>query len=347
MDTLDDIRWGAVKGRDADMSGLFVYAVRTTGVYCRPGCSARLAQRANVEFFATPAQASAQGYRACKRCRPDEDAINDDSLAAVIEVCRSLEKSDAAPDVATMSSRLGYSERHLRRRFLEVVGVSIGSYARAQRAQRARASLRAGTSVTQSVIESGFGSSRAFYEHAATRLGMTPGRYRDAGRGERVGYTSIVTPIGVVLAASTGKGVCAVMVGPDEGLLIEELAAEFANATLERDDDGLRELASVLASSVKGEADSTRLPLDLEGTAFQIRVWETLRTIPAGQTRTYSQVAALIGSPKAVRAVGTACAKNPVALTVPCHRVVRQDGSLGGYRWGLDVKEALLRSESR
>jgi AraC family transcriptional regulator of adaptative response/methylated-DNA-[protein]-cysteine methyltransferase len=223
----------------------------------------------------------------------------------------------------------------------------LGAYLRAQHASRARSVLRSGKAVTEAVFDAGYGSNRAFYEHGATRLGMTPRRYRDAGRGERIRYTSIVTPIGVVLAASTAKGVCAVMVGPDEDLLTKELAREFANATLERDDDGLVDVATVLARSVKGEADSTRLPLDLEGTAFQIRVWETLRTIPVGQTLTYSQVAELIGSPKAVRAVGTACAKNPVALTVPCHRVVRQDGSLGGYRWGLDVKEALLRSESQ
>jgi AraC family transcriptional regulator of adaptative response/methylated-DNA-[protein]-cysteine methyltransferase len=328
------------------MTGLFVYAVRTTGVYCRPGCGARLALRANVEFFATPAQAVASGYRACKRCRPEQDTTSDESRAAVIEVCRTLEESSALPDVAAMASRLGYSERHLRRRFSEIVGVSMGSYVRAQQAVRARAALRAGTSVTQSVIESGFGSNRAFYEHGATRLGMTPGRYRDAGRGERIGYTTIDTPVGIVLAASTNKGVCAVMVGSDEALLTKELSEEFKNATLERNDEALRDVATVLAASVKGEADSTRLPLDLEGTAFQIRVWETLRTIPAGQTRTYSQIAQLIGSPKAVRAVGTACGKNPVALTVPCHRVVRRDGSLGGYRWGLDVKEALLSVES-
>jgi AraC family transcriptional regulator of adaptative response/methylated-DNA-[protein]-cysteine methyltransferase len=346
MDTLEETRWSAVENRQDTMTGLFVYAVRTTGVYCRPGCGARLALRANVEFFATPAQAVASGYRACKRCRPEQDTTSDESRAAVIEVCRTLEESSALPDVAAMASRLGYSERHLRRRFSEIVGVSMGSYVRAQQAVRARAALRAGTSVTQSVIESGFGSNRAFYEHGATRLGMTPGRYRDAGRGERIGYTTIDTPVGIVLAASTNKGVCAVMVGSDEALLTKELSEEFKNATLERNDEALRDVATVLAASVKGEADSTRLPLDLEGTAFQIRVWETLRTIPAGQTRTYSQIAQLIGSPKAVRAVGTACGKNPVALTVPCHRVVRRDGSLGGYRWGLDVKEALLSVES-
>lgn len=346
METLDEARWRAVDTRDEAMSGLFVYAVRTTGVYCRPGCGARKALRTNVEFFATSSQAINAGYRACRRCRPDVGRDADQSIAAVIQVCRILEGIDELPDVAAMASTLGYSERHLRRRFSDVVGVSISSYVRAQHAQRARLALRAGSGVTQAAIEAGFGSNRAFYEHGATRLGMTPATYREGARGERIGYTSIITPIGIVLAASTQKGVCAVMVGPDEIALTNELASEFANATIERDDEGLASVAELLALSVRGEADSSRLPIDLQGTAFQIRVWEALRTIPAGQTRTYSQVAELIGSPKAVRAVGSACAKNMVAITVPCHRVIRTDGSLGGYRWGLEVKEALLLAEA-
>jgi AraC family transcriptional regulator of adaptative response/methylated-DNA-[protein]-cysteine methyltransferase len=346
METLNDTRWRAVDTRDENMSGLFVYAVRTTGIYCRPGCGARKALRANVEFFPTSAQAVTAGYRACKRCRPDVGRDADQSIAAVIQVCRILESCDELPDVATMASTLGYSERHLRRRFSEVVGVSMSSYVRAQQAQRARLVLRAGGDITEAVIEAGFGSHRAFYEHGATRLGMTPAKYRAGARGERIGYTSIITPIGVVLAASTQKGVCAVMIGPDEIVLTQELASEFTNATIERDDEGLAGVAELLALSVRGEADSTKLPIDLQGTAFQIRVWEALRTIPAGETRTYSQVAELIGSPKAVRAVGSACAKNMVALTVPCHRVIRTDGSLGGYRWGLETKEALLLAEA-
>jgi len=346
METLDDTRWLAVDARDETMAGLFVYAVRTTGVFCRPGCGARKALRTNVEFFTTSTQAVDAGYRACKRCRPDIGRDADQSIAAVIQVCRILEKSDELPDVAAMASTLGYSERHLRRRFTEVVGVSMSSYVRAQQADRARLALRAGTPVTEAVIEAGFGSHRAFYEHGATRLGMTPAKYRAGAQGERIGYTSIITPIGIVLAASTRRGVCAVMVGPDETALTNELTSEFANATIERDDEGLASVAQLLALAVRGEADATKLPIDLQGTAFQIRVWEALRTIPAGQTRTYSQVAGLIGSPKAVRAVGSACAKNMVALTVPCHRVIRTDGSLGGYRWGLETKEALLLAEA-
>jgi AraC family transcriptional regulator of adaptative response/methylated-DNA-[protein]-cysteine methyltransferase len=269
----------------------------------------------------------------------------DPATAAVVSVCRRLESAVSETDVAALASEVGYSERHLRRLFVELVGVSIGSYQRALLAERARASLQAGVPVTQAVIEAGYGSSRAFYEHGATRLGMSPGRYRDGGRGERISFTSLITPIGVVVAARTAQGVCSISVGADEVLLNKQLANEFPNALIERDDDALADVALVLAGAVRGDLDPTKLPLDLEGTAFQIRVWEALRTIPTGQTRTYSQVAALIGEPKAVRAVGTACGRNPVAITVPCHRVVRTDGSLGGYRWGIDAKEALLNAE--
>jgi AraC family transcriptional regulator of adaptative response/methylated-DNA-[protein]-cysteine methyltransferase len=345
MDNLDQTRWQAVQDRDEHSVGLFVYAVRTTGVYCRPGCGARRPLRANVEFFFTSTDAVAAGYRACQRCIPDSQSIIDPSTAAVITVCRTLEGGDIDPDVAAVAATLGYSERHLRRRFMKLVGVSIGNYQRALRAQRARVALQAGAPVTQAVYESGYGSSRAFYEHGATRLGMSPGRYRDGGRGERIRFTSIDTPIGVVVAASTERGVCSIILGRDEVKLTKELASEFPHAIIERDDDGLAEVAAVLAGAVRGTNDATKLPVDLEGTAFQIRVWEALRDIPSGQTRSYSQVAELVGSPNAIRAVGSACARNPVALAVPCHRVVRRDGSLAGYRWGIDAKEALLNAE--
>ena len=346
MDNLDETRWQAVENRDERSVGLFVYAVHSTGIYCRPGCGARRPLRANVAFFFTSQEALSAGYHACKRCRPDLESVIDPSAAAVVTVCRTLELGDASDDVAAMASELGYSERHLRRRFLELVGVSIGSYRRAMLAQRARAALHTGMPVTDAVFEAGYGSSRAFYEHGATQLGMSPGRYREGGRGERIGFTSIVTPVGVVLAASTTQGVCSITVGSDEVALTKALTDEFPRATIERDDEGLSNVALVLAGAVRGEINPNELPLDLEGTAFQIRVWEMLRTIPTGETRTYSQVAAAIGAPNAVRAVGSACGKNPVALTVPCHRVVRHDGSLGGYRWGLGVKEALLSAES-
>jgi AraC family transcriptional regulator of adaptative response/methylated-DNA-[protein]-cysteine methyltransferase len=335
-----------VQARDARMAGLFIYAVRSTGVYCRPGCGARRPLERNVEFFSTPAQADAAGYRACRRCRPDQTQATDPAVQAVITLCRWLEGPQGNQNVSAIASTLGYGERHLRRRFSEVVGVPIGTYLRAQQAERARTALQSGMMVTDAVFEAGYGSTRAFYEHGATRLGMTPGRYRDGGRGERIRYTSMITPIGVVLAASTARGVCAVQVGPDEPELVSRLAAEFPHAIIERDDEGLAHVAVLLAGAVRGEQDPTVLPLDLEGTAFQIRVWEALRTIPVGSTRSYSQVALQIGSPTAVRAVAGACGANPAALVIPCHRVVRQDGSLGGYRWGIAAKQALLAVEA-
>jgi len=346
VEDLVEARWRAVEGRDGRLAGVFVYAVRSTGVYCRPGCGARRPLRRSVEFFATPAEALGAGYRACRRCCPERDRVSDPAVASVIAVCRWLEHPDSDGDLAAMAAGLGWSERHLRRRFSEVVGVPIGSYLRAQQAERVRAALRAGMPVTDAAFEAGYGSSRAFYEHGASRLGMTPARYRSGGAGERIGYTSIVTSIGVVMAASTARGVCAVRVGSNEAALVAEVAAEFPEALVERDDEGLGDIAVVLAGAVRGDDDATVLPVDLQGTAFRVRVWEALRAIPAGQTRSYSEVATEIGAPTARRAVAGACAANPAALVVPCHRVVRQDGSLGGYRWGIATKQALLDLEA-
>ena len=346
MDELSEARWRAVEARDARLGGVFVYAVRSTGVYCRPGCGARRPLRRNVEFFATAEQARAAGYRPCRRCRPEGDEPSDPVVASVIAVCRELERPDARRDPAAIASSVGWSERHLRRRFVEVVGVPIGGYRRALQAERARAALRAGRSVTDAAVEAGFGSSRAFYDHGASRLGMAPARYRAGAPGERIGYTSLLTPIGVVVAARTARGVCAVRVGPDEAALVAEVTAEFPRARLKRDDEGLEGVAVVLAGAVRGDGDASALPLDLQGTAFQVRVWEALRAIPPGDTRSYAEVATGIGAPAAVRAVAGACAANPVALVVPCHRVVRRDGSLGGYRWGIAAKRALLDAEA-
>lgn len=345
VDALDDIRWRAVEARDERVAGAFVYAVTTTGVYCRTGCGARRPLRRNVEFFASPEDAVAAGYRACRRCRPDEACPDDPGARAVVALCRELERGDDVA-LAPFAAERGYSERHLRRRFVEVVGVPVGAYARAVRARRARASLHEGVPVARAALDAGFGSSRAFYEHAAPRLGMAPSRYRDGGRGERIAYTSLATPLGVVVAARSSRGVCFVQLGPDEEALERALAAEFPSARVVRDDDGLADVADVLARATRGESDATALPVDLRGTAFQVRVWEALRRIPRGVTRTYTDVARQIGAPTAVRAVASACAANPVALAVPCHRVVRRDGSLGGYRWGIDAKAQLLAGEA-
>lgn len=346
VDNLDDVRWTAVEARDRRSDGVFVYAVRSTGVFCRPGCGARRAMRRNVEFFSTPEAAISAGYRACRRCRPDLTRTTDPVVASVIAACRWLEQPGDAPDVASIAARFGWSQRHAHRIFIDVVGVPIGRYRRAQQAERARQALRSGLPVTDAIYAAGYGSSRAFYEHGAPRLGMAPARYRSGAHGEAIGYTSVATPIGLVVAASTAKGVCAVRIGAGEDALVAALRAEFPGATVERREEKLAGVAEVLAGAVRGDGRASALPLDIAGTAFQARVWEALRSIPAGETRSYSEVAEQIGAPLAVRAVGSACGANPVALAIPCHRVVRRDGSLGGYRWGLEIKTALLDAET-
>jgi AraC family transcriptional regulator of adaptative response/methylated-DNA-[protein]-cysteine methyltransferase len=344
MSELDDVRWNAVELRNANLAGSFVYAVRTTRVYCRPGCRSRRPLRRNVEYFTSAAEARSAGYRSCERCTPDTVVDVDPMTSAVITVCREIEGARGDVSVADVASHVGFSEGHLRRNFRRIIGVSLATYARECRAMHARETLRASSSVTDAVFDAGYKSVSTFYEGAA-RLGMTPSRYRDGGRGALIRYTTLATPLGFVLAARSARGVCSVRVGDDEERLEKELAHEFSRATIERDDAGLGDVAIALAHAVRGEDGANELPLDLAGTAFQLRVWEVLRRIPSGETRTYSQVAAEIGAPRAVRAVGSACGANHVALIIPCHRVIRQDGSLGGYRWGLDVKEALLRAE--
>lgn len=345
MDDLNQVRWTAVQSRDVAMAPCFVYAVTTTGIYCRAGCASRRPLRANVEFFSTVEEARSLGYRPCKRCLPDEVRVVEPITQAVIAACREIERTSGQCDVRGLASSLGYSEGHLRRCFRDVVGVSLASYSRECQVDRVRQTLRSGASVTEAVFDAGYMSVSAFYERGAPRLGMKPSRYREGAPGERIGYVSVDTPVGMVLAACTDRGVCSIRVGRKEDLLVQELLAEFPHARVEPDHEGLRHVAVVLAAAARGHADARGLPLDLVGTAFQVRVWEALRTISAGQTRTYSDIAQQIGSPRAVRAVASACAANSAALAVPCHRVVRRDGSLGGYRWGVDVKEALLAAE--
>jgi AraC family transcriptional regulator, regulatory protein of adaptative response / methylated-DNA-[protein]-cysteine methyltransferase len=345
MSELEESRWRAVVERDETLAGCFVYAVSSTGIYCRPGCGSRRPLRKNVEFLATSDEAAVAGYRPCRRCRPDDVVVNDPALEAIIATCRQLERPDNKESVSVIAARLGYSERHLRRRFLEVIGVTMSNFERAQKFERVRENLREGMPVMGAVIDAGYGSTRAFYEHGAPRLGMSPGRYRDGAQGERIRYTVVETRLGVVTVAATNQGVCSVKIGPDGVDLVKGLKAEFPLATMVRDDEGLSEVASVLEGAARGEKNATQLPLDLAGTAFQIRVWEALRAIPLGETRTYSDIAEEIGMPRAVRAVASACAANEAALAIPCHRVIRRDGSLGGYRWGMEVKEALLTAE--
>ena len=345
MSELDEARWAAVVSRDMTAVRCFLYGVTTTGIFCRPGCGSRRPLRSNVEFFSTIDDARSLGYRACKRCRPDEGDVIDSITSAVIAACREIERTHGECDVVGLAATVGYSEGHLRRSFRQLIGVSLASYIREQQLERVRETLRDADSVTDAIFEAGYTSVSVFYERGAPRLGMTPARYHGGAGGEMIRFTTVETPVGIVLAARTERGICSIRVAKEEEILVRGLFSEFPRASIERDDDGLHDVAVVLASAVRGEGDAGGLPLDLQGTAFQIRVWESLRAIPAGETRTYSEVARDIGSPRAVRAVASACAANSVALAVPCHRVIRRDGSLGGYRWGLDVKEALLTVE--
>lgn len=346
MKALVDIWWQAVLKRERGMDGVFVYAVRSTGVYCRPVCKARRPRRENVTFFTTPAEATAAGYRPCQRCHPDREWATDPELSAVIAGIRALKRPDA-PVPADLAADLGWSLRHFRRMFGPVVGVPMGRYRQAQQAERAREALGAGATVTSAIGQAGYASPRAFHAHGAPRLGMTPVRYRAGDDGQRIVFTIVPTPLGWVLMGQTDRGICAVRIGPDPEDLAAGLRGEFPFADLVRDDDGLAAIASVIGEAARGAIDPSPLPLDLRGTAFQVRVWEALRGIPRGQTRSYAEVAEAIGRPTAVRAVASACAANPAAIVVPCHRVVRKDGSLGGYRWGLDVKSALLQAEDK
>lgn len=338
-----DERWAAVVGHDAGSDGAFVYAVRSTGVYCRPSCPSRRPLRRNVEFFDHPHEAEAAGFRARLRCRPRGDSQPSRAARAVAEACLVLETAEETPDLAGLGRQVGLSPYYLQRCFKRLVGSTPRQYAAAARLERAKRSMRDGAGVTASLYDAGYRSSRAFYEEATGALGMQPGSYRRGGEAQTIGYTIIASLLGPLLVAATERGVCAVRFVDDDpdGLLREE----FPAAILKRDDDGLQATAARVSAAVEGGADDLELPLDVRATAFQLRVWRALRAIPRGQTRSYTEVARSIGRPTAVRAVAGACAANPLAVVVPCHRVVAADGTLAGYRWGVERKQALLDAE--
>lgn len=354
-----DERWAQVEARNAGSDGAFVYAVRTTGVYCRPSCPSRRPLRRNVRFFERPAAAEAAGYRACLRCRPQErdGATSPRMVQAVADACRVLDSSSEAPALAELARLVDLSPSYLHRSFTRLVGSTPRQYASAVRLERAKRALRAGTGVTESLYGAGYGSSRAFYEGATGDLGMQPAVYRRGGAGVSISYTTVVSPLGSLLIAATGQGVCAVRflgpvpgdiaeaAGTDEAADEDALRGEFPGATLRRDDGALRATAERVVALTAGGPDDPGLPLDVRATAFQLQVWRALRAIPRGQTRSYTEVARSIGRPAAVRAVAAACAANPVAVVVPCHRVVAADGALAGYRWGIGRKRALLDAE--
>jgi AraC family transcriptional regulator of adaptative response/methylated-DNA-[protein]-cysteine methyltransferase len=344
--------WQAILGREAGFDGAFVYGVRSTGVYCRPGCPSRRPRRDQVVFFAQPSAAEQAGFRACRRCGPAARAAlaADDGDAAradlVRQACRIIaEAADQPTTLSELGARIGVSAYHLQRTFKHVMGISPRQYADALRVERLKARLKEGDNVTTALYEAGYGSSSRLYEQARDQLGMTPATYGRGGLGARIAYTTARTPLGRLLVAATEQGICFVSLGDDLTSLEGALSAEFPAAAIRRDDAVLGAWVEAIVHYLSGVSQQLDLPLDVCATAFQRRVWEALRAIPYGETRSYRQIAAAIGQPTAARAVARACATNPAALVVPCHRVVGEGGDLRGYRWGVERKRALLEQE--
>ena len=337
-------KWSMVLARDAKADGRFVYAVKSTGVFCRPTCPSRRPKLENVEFFDSPNQAQQAGYRACRRCTPLE---RNQQAQKVEAACRYIDDNlDITLSLTAISKHVAISPFHFQRMFKRALGVSPREYQQARRAGKFRQALRSDGSVTEAIYEAGFSSSSRAYESIPAQLGMTPSAFRRGGEGVEIQYTMVATELGKLLVATTPRGVCAVRFGESEAELLRELKRDFSAAEITRDDKALATIANQVKQLVNGSTAPLNIPLDLRGTAFQQMVWKELRRIPAGETRSYAQVAKKIGRPKAVRAVANACASNSVAVVVPCHRVVQKNGSLSGYRWGVKRKAALLEREA-
>ena len=341
-------RWQAVTERDRRFDGEFVFAVRSTGIFCRPTCPARRPRRENVVFFTVPAEAEGAGFRPCLRCRPVGNVRNEQHEELVQQVCRAIEaKLDVEENITLeeLGADLSVSPYHLQRVFKKMLGITPRQYAEMKRVEKLKAGLKGDDNVTQAMYGAGYGSSSRLYESAPRNLGMTPATYKLGGRDMRISYSIVECPLGYLLVGATEKGICAVRLGDSEQSLEEALFKEYHAATLRRDDEGMGEWVGPILAHLRGNQPYLDLPIDVQATAFQRRVWEELQTIPYGSTRSYSQVARAIGQPTASRAVAKACATNSVALVVPCHRVVRENGGLGGYRWGIARKEELLKRE--
>jgi AraC family transcriptional regulator, regulatory protein of adaptative response / methylated-DNA-[protein]-cysteine methyltransferase len=334
----DDAAWTAVIERDRRMDGRFVTGVLTTGIYCRPSCAARHPKRENVRFFATGDEARAAGLRPCLRCKPDEISRE---AAAIERALKLLDGAEAPPSLDELARAAGYSPHHFHRLFKRAVGVTPADYARSRRAQNLARSLAENARVTDAIYDAGYSGPGRFYADAKVRLGMTPSAWRDGGRGETIRYAMLDTPLGRMLVAATAKGICRLTFDED----VTALERRFPNAEIKPADTAMAALISGVMAAIETPTAMPDLPIDVAGTAFQEAVWRELRRIPAGETRSYADIAAAIGDPKATRAVGTANGCNPIAVLVPCHRVIRSDGTLGGYAGGLDRKRKLLAAE--
>jgi AraC family transcriptional regulator of adaptative response/methylated-DNA-[protein]-cysteine methyltransferase len=341
----DDARWEAVARRERGADGHFYYSVRTTGVYCRPSCAARLPLRKNVAFHATREAAERAGFRPCKRCKPDQGGIEALHAAGIAAAGRLIESSEQPPSLDALAAAAGMSRYHFHRVFKAATGLTPRAYAAAHRARRVREHLRQGETVTQALYGAGFGSSGRFYAKAGDSLGMAPSRFRAGGAGETIRFAVGECSLGAILVAATARGLCAVSLGDDPQALVEEVQQRFPKARLVGGDRKFEHWVARVVGFVESPRIELDLPLDIRGTAFQQRVWQALREVPPGHTVSYAQVARRIGAPAAVRAVAQACGANAIAVAIPCHRVIRHDGNLSGYRWGVERKRALLDKE--
>lgn len=345
--TVSDPRWAAVVKRDRAADGGFFYSVRTTGVYCRPSCGARTPKPENVAFHRTAADAQRAGFRPCKRCKPDVPAAAHAQAAKVAELCRFIERAEQPPTLAALAARAGLSAYHLHRVFKAVTGVTPRAYAAAHRARRLRDALGRSDTVTAAIYDAGYNAQSRFYEESGRVLGMTPTAYRAGGADTDIRFAVGASSLGAILVARSDRGVCAILLGEDPDRLARDLQDRFPRERLIGGDAEFERWVAQVVGLVEAPGTGLGLPLDVRGTAFQQRVWQALRRIPAGKTATYAQIARRIGAPQSVRAVGQAVGANPLAIAIPCHRVVRTDGALAGYRWGVERKRALLEREAR
>lgn len=343
-----DPRWPRVQARDASADGQFFYSVKTTGVYCRPSCAARPARPENVDFHVTTADAQAAGFRPCKRCKPDQPSLVEQHAAKVTQACRLIETSEEMPSLDALAQQAGISRFHFHRVFKTLTGLTPKAYAAAHRGQAVRQHLSKGSnSVTDAIFEAGYGSNGRFYARSNELLGMTPTAYRDGGANTEIRFAIGECSLGAILVAESERGICAILLGDDPDVLARDLQDRFPKARLVGGDAAFEQRVAQIVGFVEAPGKGLDLPLDVRGTAFQQRVWQALREIPPGQTASYADIANRIDMPKAVRAVAQACGANAIAVAIPCHRVVRNDGALSGYRWGVERKRALLDREAR
>jgi AraC family transcriptional regulator of adaptative response/methylated-DNA-[protein]-cysteine methyltransferase len=343
----DDPRWVRIVARDKSADGIFWYSVLTTGVYCRPSCPSRIANPKNVQIHSTLAEAKATGFRPCKRCNPDDRSADDETAVLVAKACRLIDNSEEELSLDALATRVGRSSSHFHRLFKATTGLTPKEYADAHRAARIREGLMKNTSVTEAIYDAGFNSSGRFYEKSKELLGMTPTQYRTGGANEEINFALGQTTLGSILVASSKKGVVAILLGDDPDKFLRELQDRFPKAKLIGADKEYEKLVAHVVGFIEAPNQGLNLPLDIRGTAFQQRVWRVLQGIAAGKTVSYAEIAKKIGSPKLVRAVAGACAANNIAVTIPCHRVVRTDGSLSGYAWGIDRKRQLIDRERK